>query len=45
MNAVEIKEYICPRAELMDLQSEACVLVYSTNDPMIEDFDVIDGKW
>ena len=44
MNAMK-KEYIHPGIEMLDIQLDTPVLVFSTEDPSIEDFEVSDGEW
>ena len=44
MNAMK-KDYISPIADMLDIQLDTPVLVFSTEDPSIEDFEVSDGEW
>ena len=38
-------EYISPSVVLLNFQLEAPVLVFSFDNPVIEDFEVSDGEW
>ena len=44
MNAMKM-EYISPRINVLDIQLETPVLAFSTDNPVIEDFEVSDGEW
>lgn len=44
MNAMK-KDYISPIADMLDIQLETPILVFSSDTPVIEDFEVSDGEW
>lgn len=44
MNAMK-KEYIHPGIEMLVFQLDTPILVFSSEDPVIEDFEVSDGEW
>ena len=39
------KEYLYPGVEVLDIQLEAPILAFSTDNLVIEDFEVSDGEW
>ena len=39
------KEYISPGIEMLDMQLDTPILVFSSDNPVVEDFEVGDGKW
>lgn len=44
MNAMKM-EYISPSIVMLNFQLETPVLVFSSDNPVIEDFEVSDGEW
>ena len=39
------KDYISPIADMLDIQLETTILVFSSDTTVIEDFEVSDGEW